>query len=69
MLAFRVLSGAERVGLRQSALSALGFMLERTGARGGIVAISARRKLCWARSTEAMPWAFAYEGGAVTRGA
>jgi beta-aspartyl-peptidase (threonine type) len=69
VLAFRVLSNAEREGLRESASAALGFMLLRTGAHGGLIAISARRELCWARSTDAMPWAFMLQGGAVTSGA
>jgi beta-aspartyl-peptidase (threonine type) len=69
VLAFRVLSNAERAGLRESARDGLGFMLSRTGARGGMVAISARRELCWARSTEAMPWAFMLHGGGATSGA
>ena len=69
VLAFRVLSRAEPAGLRESASAALGYLSSRAGASGGLIAISARRELCWARSTEAMPWAFMLHGGAITSGA
>lgn len=50
------------------AFSALASMLERVGARGGMIAVDRARRFGLARTTETMPWALCVDGGETESG-